>query len=71
MYIYIYIYLYSYTYQPSLPDLLGVSKLKQTSPGLTISVCFLPVSTEPLFFSCLHSNGFKVSQPHPSVSYNF
>ena len=65
MYIYIYIYvdniyihIYSYnTYLPSLPDLSGVSQFKKSSPCATFLVCFLPVSTEPLFFLCLHLNG--------------
>ena len=59
IYIYVYnIYIYSYnTYLPSLPDLSGVSQFKKSSPGATILVCFLPVSTEPLFFLCLHLNG--------------
>ena len=35
---------------PSLPDLSEVSQFKQPSPSLTILVCFLRVSTEPLFF---------------------
>ena len=43
---------------PRLPDLSGVSQFKQPSPGLTILVCFLPVSTKPLFFFlCLRFNG--------------
>ena len=58
IYIYIYVYIYSYTYLPSLPDLLEISQFfKQTSPGLTILVCFLLVSTDPLFFLCLRLNG--------------
>ena len=42
-------------YLPSLPDLLGVSRLQQRSPCLTILACFLPGYTEPLFFFCLRS----------------
>ena len=47
------------SYKPyllSLPDLSGVSRVKQFSPGFTILVYFLPVSTEPLLFFCLHLN---------------
>ena len=43
-------------YLPSLPDVSGVSRFKQSSPGLTILVCFLPVSIETLFFFCLRLN---------------
>ena len=50
-----------FPYLPSLPDLSGVSQFKQPSPGLTILVCFLPVSTNPLFFLCLRLNGQCVS----------
>ena len=42
-------------YLPSLPDLPGVSQLKQRSPCLTILACFLPGYTEPLFYFCLRS----------------
>ena len=41
----------------SLPDLSRVSQFKQSSPGLTILMWFLPISTEPLFFICLRLNG--------------
>ena len=47
----------AYTYLPNLPDLTGVSRLKQPSPGLMILVCFLPACTEPLFCFCLRLNG--------------
>ena len=61
IYVILYTYIYSYTYLPSLPDLLGVPQFKQTSPGLTILVCFFPVSTETVFFLCLCLNGYGVS----------
>ena len=41
----------------SLPDLSRVSQFKQSSPGLTILIWFLTISTEPLFFICLRLNG--------------
>ena len=53
----LYIYIQSYTYLPSLLDLLVVSQFKQTPPDLMILVCFLSVSTELLFNSCLRLYG--------------
>ena len=57
-------------YLLSLLDLSGVSLFMQPSPGLTILVCFLPVTTEPLFFFAVYVQMARMCQPHAIVSHN-